>query len=215
MSGALSTLTSDEYSYATREIYDRVARVSESIGLRCYLPHKSETGLARGMPHSKVYQIDHRRVVNSGAVVAYIGKASLGVGAEIEMAKNADVPVVLLFETESKVQESLSRLILGNPAVKHTIPFERPEDLEDPLKTALTLIFSERNLSTAASQENWSYTKYEDHHRLLTDLTVEMQKGSKFKNMPGKPISVERWKELGNAWVESSPGTMRLFDDSV
>lgn len=115
MSGALSDLTSEKFDWVTKEIYERVEKVCQSMGLTCYCPHKSPTTPTKGIPHSKVWKTDYERVVSSGAIVAYIGIPALGVGAEIEMARTANVPVILLCETSK--QEKLSRLILGNPAI--------------------------------------------------------------------------------------------------
>jgi hypothetical protein len=195
MSGALSALSGEDYSYVTTQIYERVANVCQEIGLRCYLPHKSQTTPNKGMPHGKVWEIDYKRVVNCSAVIAYIGMPALGVGAEIEMAQTAHVPVILLFETAK--QEELSRLILGNPAVKYTIPFDRPKDIEEQLRNALVFIFSEKNLDSVAYSENWSFRKREELHKQLLELEQPTREGTKYRNFPKKPFSLEYWSKLG------------------
>ena len=211
MSGALSALSNEDYSFVTTQIYERVENVCREMDLNCYLPHKSTTTPTKGMPHAKVWEIDYKRVVNSGAVVAYIGLPALGVGAEIEMARTAHVPVILLFETAK--QEELSRLIIGNPAVKYTIPFSKPEDIEEQLQIALVLIFSEKNLDTMAYAENWSFRKREDLRKQLLEMEQAMQKGTKFRNFPKKPISVENWSRFGHEWDKNSTTPRGLLDD--
>ena len=198
MSGALSALSEEDYSYVTSQIYERAEKVCNEADLRCYLPHKSTTTPTKGMPHAKVWEIDYRRVVNSSAVIAYVGLPALGVGAEIEMARTANVPVILLFEIAK--QEGLSRLILGNPAVRYTIPFSEPEEIEEQLRTFLILIFSEKNLDSLAYSEDWPFRKHEDLQKQLVTMEQQLQKGVKFRSFPRKPISHEKWLEFGREW---------------
>ena len=69
-------------------------------------------------------------------------------GAELEMAHTAEVPVILAFKRSE--QEKLSRLILGNPEVKYTLPFDKINAIEQQLKTHLIVILSKRNLDAVA-----------------------------------------------------------------
>ncbi|RKX42030.1 MAG: hypothetical protein DRP27_09975 [Thermotogae bacterium] len=190
MSGALSDLTSEKFDWVTKEIYERVEKVCQSMGLTCYCPHKSPTTPTKGIPHSKVWKTDYERVVSSGAIVAYIGIPALGVGAEIEMARTANVPVILLCETSK--QEKLSRLILGNPAIVDIVLFENPDEFEEPLKKPLFYVFSKRNLDSIAFEESWTVPKYRHLEQVLKD-TVS---GVAHRNLPRKPISKEEWKNM-------------------
>src|SRR5208283_3426587 len=97
--------------------------------LHCYLPSNpsnSQTTPTKVIPHSKVWEIDYERVTNARAIVAYIGFPACGVGAEIEMARRENVPVILLFE--SKKRGDLPQLVLGNPEVKSIIAFDKPDE---------------------------------------------------------------------------------------
>lgn len=188
MSGALSDVTPEEFGKVTTEIYDRVERVCESMGLTCYCPHKSPTTPTKGIPHSKVWKTDYERVVGSGAVVAYIGIPALGVGAEIEMARTANVPVVLLCETSK--QERLSRLILGNPAVVDIVLFEKPDEFEEPLRKPLFYVFSKRNLESVAFEESWTVPVFRHLEVLLNDTVSAVA----HRNFPGRPVTKEEWK---------------------
>ena len=190
MSGALSDLTSEKFDWVTKEIYERVEKVCQSMGLTCYCPHKSPTTPTKGIPHSKVWKTDYERVVSSGAIVAYIGIPALGVGAEIEIARTANVPVILLCETSK--QEKLSRLILGNPAIVDIVLFENPDEFEEPLKKPLFYVFSKRNLDSIAFEESWTVPKYRHLEQVLKD-TVS---GVAHRNLPRKPISKEEWKNI-------------------
>ena len=190
MSGALSDLTLKEYDTLTTEIYDRVARICEELGLTCYRPHKSSTTPTKGIPHSKVWRVDFERVSGAGLVVAYVGKPSLGVGAEIEMARTAGVPVVLL--CESNRQEGLSRLNLGEPVIKETIIFDSPEEIDLPLGKALYKEFSLRSLDIVAEEEGWQHS---DYKKLEKVLNAEVD-GERYRNQAARPISKEQWKVI-------------------
>ncbi len=190
MSGALSDLSPEEYKRVTIEIYERVSRICEGMSLKCYCPHQSKTTPTKGMPHSKVWKIDYERVVNSGAIVAYVGIPALGVGAEIEMARTANVPVILLCEATK--QERLSRLILGSPAVVDIVLFENPAQFEALLQKPLFHVFSKRNLEDAAYEEGWPLPRYRQLERTLEESLV----AGKFRNLPKMPISKEQWKKM-------------------
>jgi len=193
MSGALSDLSPEEYERVTAQIYDRVARVCQGMGLKCYCPHRSKTTPTKGLPHSKVWKIDYARVVNSGAVVAYIGIPALGVGAEIEMARTADVPVILLCEMNR--QERISRLILGSPAVRDIVLFNDPSEFEEPLRTPLFYVFSRRNLVDAAYEEGWPLSRYQHLERILGETMA----AERFRDLPSKPITKDQWKNMPEA----------------
>lgn len=204
MSGALSDLSPEEYERVTTQIYNRVAQVCKAMDLDCYCPHASSTTPTKGMPHSKVWQTDYARVVNSGTVVAYIGIPALGVGAEIEMARTANVPVILL--CESSKQEKLSRLILGSPAVEDIVFFDDdPSEFEERLRRTLVYVFSKRNLDDVAYEDEWSHARFRRLEQVLEDT---MAKEDKHRSFPAAPISKRQWREMPE---EASPDS--LFDD--
>ncbi len=205
MSGPLTVVEEKIFAWLTKEVYDRVLGICESVGLSCYCPHRSKTTPTKGITHNKVWKIDYKRVVNSGAVVAYIGIPALGVGAEIEMARSASVPVILICDSER--QEGLSRLILGNPAVKDCLIFDHPDDLEDELRRSLYSIFSEKNLQVVAEEEGWSLR---DYNQLKSILAQEIA-ADKFRHQSFAPIVEEEWRDLkGQLGRRSQRG---LFDD--
>jgi len=69
-------------------------------------------------------------------VVAYAGIPSFGVGIEVELAREHAVPVVLVVERERTV----SRLLLGNPAVVEVVRFADLDGLRRGLAAALERI---------------------------------------------------------------------------
>jgi len=134
VSGALTAL--DEGA-RMRLFYELLAEVVESVGLRAYLPHRV-TGpeAAAHLEPRAVYDIDRAHVTSARVVVAYAGIPSFGVGIEVELAREHAVPVVLVVERERTV----SRLLLGNPAVVEVVRFADLDGLRRGLAAALERI---------------------------------------------------------------------------
>jgi hypothetical protein len=192
MSGALTGLSAEAYKWTTMEIYERVEKVCKGLNLKCYCPHRSSTTPTKGLPHSKVWKVDYTRVVNAGAVVAYLGIPSTGVGMEIAFAQSAHVPVILI--CEYKNQEGISRLVLGSP-IEDTILFNNPEELEDDLRKSFIFIFSKNNLDTIADKENWPFPL----HKKLKNSIEEVAHAEKYKKLPKLPITQEEWKKIASS----------------
>ena len=131
VSGALTAL---EEGARMRLFYELLAEVVESVGLRAYLPHRvSDPVAAAHLEPRAVYDIDRAHVTSARVVVAYAGIPSFGVGIEVELAREHAVPVVLVVERERTV----SRLLLGNPAVVEVVRFADLDGLRRGLAAAL------------------------------------------------------------------------------
>jgi hypothetical protein len=131
VSGALTAL---EEGARMRLFYELLAEVVESVGLRAYLPHRVTDPVADGnLDPRAVYDIDRAHVTSARVVVAYAGIPSFGVGIEVELAREHAVPVVLVVERERTV----SRLLLGNPAVVEVVRFGDLDGLRRGLAAAL------------------------------------------------------------------------------
>jgi hypothetical protein len=131
VSGAL---TAPEDGARIRLFYELLAEVVESAGLRAYLPHRVSDPLAT--PHldpRAVYDIDRAHVTAARVVVAYAGIPSFGVGIEVELAREHAVPVILVVERDRTV----SRLLLGNPAVVDVVRFADLDGLRRGLAASL------------------------------------------------------------------------------
>ncbi|MBA7639012.1 2'-deoxynucleoside 5'-phosphate N-hydrolase 1 [subsurface metagenome] len=185
MSGALTGLGEDDLKYAS-EIYNRVEDLCKALGIDAYLPGKSPTTPSKGIPHHKVWKIDYEKVSASLAVVAYVGLPSTGVGAEIEMARQAEVPVVLLCEENR--QDAVSRLVLGNPRIVDIVPFTTIDEMEAKLRPILVQVISEVNLDKAA-EEGWAYSEVKELRR--SSLVAARDRYM--------PISVDEWKQI---WLD-------------
>jgi hypothetical protein len=131
VSGALTAL---EEGARMRLFYELLAEVVESAGLRAYLPHRvSDPATAAHLEPRAVYDIDRAHVTSARVVVAYAGIPSFGVGIEVELAREHAVPVVLVVERDRTV----SRLLLGNPAVVEVVRFADLDGLRRGLAAAL------------------------------------------------------------------------------
>src|SRR5438445_11807452 len=134
VSGALTAL---EDGARTRLFYELLAEVVESAGLRAYLPHRvTDPVAASHLDPRAVYDIDRAHVTGSRVVVAYAGIPSFGVGIEVELAREHGIPVILVVERDRTV----SRLLLGNPAVVEIVRFADLDGLRKALTTALTRV---------------------------------------------------------------------------
>jgi hypothetical protein len=131
VSGALTAL---EEGARMRLFYELLAEVVESAGLRAYLPQRvsDPVGAAHLEPRA-VYDIDRAHVTSARVVVAYAGVPSFSVGIEVELAREHSVPVILVVERERTV----SRLLLGSPAVVEVVRFADLDGLRRGLAAAL------------------------------------------------------------------------------
>jgi hypothetical protein len=134
VSGALTAL---DDGARMRLFYELLAEVVESVGLRAYVPHRVTGPVAAAhLEPRAVYDIDRAHVTAARVVVAYAGIPSFGVGIEVELAREHAVPVVLVVERERTV----SRLLLGNPAVVDVVRFADLDGLRRGLAAALERI---------------------------------------------------------------------------
>lgn len=128
ISGALTS--GDEAALAQLKcFYSKIGELCRSLSMSAYVPHESGTDPVKDpdVPPVEVYTDDMARVSEARLVIAYVGQPSLGVGAEIERARQQGTDVILLWEKGRRV----SRLIRGCPAVWERIEME---DLTDGLK---------------------------------------------------------------------------------
>jgi hypothetical protein len=131
VSGAQTSL---EDGARTRLFYELLAEVVGAAGLRAYLPHRvTDPASSAHLDPRAVYDIDRAHVTGSRVVVAYAGIPSFGVGIEVELAREHDIPVILVVERDRTV----SRLLLGNPAVIEVVRFADLDGLRRGLVTAL------------------------------------------------------------------------------
>ena len=116
-----------------KKFYEGIAEVCKECGFSVSLPHQHTDPIAP--PHvspQEVYKKDYDIVANAKVIIAYVGQPSLGVGIELEIAKNNNTDIILIFRKDEKV----SRMARGIPGVK-AIQYESQEDALNQLKKAL------------------------------------------------------------------------------
>lgn len=103
-------LTSVPDLAGARRLYEDAARACEHVGFRAFLPHVSnDPELAPDVTPAMVYARDLEALHASALVVAFLGAASTGVGAELAIALQRGIPVVAVYPSGTPV----SRFVLG------------------------------------------------------------------------------------------------------
>jgi len=127
ISGALSIHDTTEL----KETYKKIAAVCSKICSNVYVPHLGGTDPIKNPEVSPlaVWKKDHHEVASADLIIAYVGLPSLGVGAELEIARITASDIILWWYQEEKV----SRMARGNPAAVKQIEAKDEKDLLDQL----------------------------------------------------------------------------------
>jgi nucleoside 2-deoxyribosyltransferase len=95
---------------AARRLYERIACVCQELGWDTYLPHQQTDPIAHAdVPPASVFKRDYYRVRHAALIIAHVGPPSSGVGAELGIALENDIPVIGVCH----VDERPSRFITG------------------------------------------------------------------------------------------------------
>ncbi len=122
ISGALTGI---DHLPGLKKFYEDLAEVCGSHSITAYVPHlQTDPKNSPQISPQDIYAIDRKQVCESNLVIAYVGFPSLGVGQEIEIARENDIPVLLLMECDAVV----SRMARGNTAVVAEIRFTDYQD---------------------------------------------------------------------------------------
>ena len=93
-----------------RSFYEFLADVAEQCGHEYYLPHMHTDPEANAeISGLDVFRKDREELRRADIVIAYIGRPSLGVGAEIGISICEGTRVIALYNTNAQV----SRFLLG------------------------------------------------------------------------------------------------------
>ena len=139
VSGPLTGLENPDIIKAN---YDRLGQICDVFGMEPYIPHKHTDPIAHpDVPAQRVYEVDRRHIRTSSLVIAYVGIPSLGVGQEIEIARQHGVDVVLLCERG----RPLSRMTRGSPNVIAEIRFD---DFEEALHRVRAILARELKVTS-------------------------------------------------------------------
>lgn len=214
MSGPLSAVSKDERNRLEKEVYERVYDTCNQMDLKCYCPHMSQTDTSnRQISHGEIWDIDYENVISSDVLVAYIGHPALGVGAEVEMAREAHNEILLLVESDSYDADidSVSRLITGNPSIRALIKFKKNKfsDKKGKLQRHLFEIFSNKTLEHAAFRDDWDDETAKEMKQRLGNSGFGPARGS--NNY--QPLSVDDWIKEAEEYTDDDDDDDDEFGD--
>ena len=130
VSGALTGIADAE---TVKSNYEHIGRLCEQLGLEAYIPHLHTDPMPTPMYLLEKYmRSDRYHVRTAGLVIAYVGLPSLGVGQEIEIARQYGVPVVLVYGAHR-----VSRIDHGSPGVVAEIPYDSFDEALSGIATIL------------------------------------------------------------------------------
>src|SRR4030042_4498158 len=116
--GPLTNLDSPQ---ETKVWYDQLDHVAKDNGFETFWAFRSGTDPVANpdVDPDYIYERDLSELDKSNLMIAYVGEPTTGTGQELEYAHEHNIPVYLIF----KKGKPVSRMVLGNPAVKGTIEF--------------------------------------------------------------------------------------------
>lgn len=107
VSGALSAAADLD---AARRLYERIADTCVTAGMQAFLPHLSNDPEHHPeVDADEVFRRDLKALSAADLVVAYLGIASTGVGAELAIAADLGIPILAIYSNGDRV----SRFVLG------------------------------------------------------------------------------------------------------
>ena len=135
-------------------VSDIVSDVCDESNIVVYEPRKSTDPIQHpDVPAEDVFNRDRELVLSSDLVIHIADYASTGAGEELDFALAALIPIVMLSHGDSTV----SRMVLGIPALKLVITYNDLDELRVQLSQRLTEIrpiLEERKLSFSAFDNN-------------------------------------------------------------
>lgn len=112
--------------------YEKLGAFLQQNKVEAYVPHMWGMDPIKdpNTAPEEIWKVNHRNISSSDLIIAYVGKPSLGVGAELEIARVANVKILLW----AFKGEKISRMALGNPAIIDVLMVKDEEDLFKKIK---------------------------------------------------------------------------------
>ncbi len=123
-----------------KRFYERVADTcKEVLGVRGFIPHEHADPVQHiHLTPREVDVLERKRVMEETSLLLVVALApSWGGGIEVEMANQRNIPIIILAPQEKLDARKVSRLLRGNPAVRHEIGFTDYEDAIQKLREVL------------------------------------------------------------------------------
>lgn len=109
-----------------KKFYEDIGALCENLGFESFIPHlRHDPVKYPDLPSTEVYEHDIGELREADLLIAYVGLPSLGVGTELQFAKQTGIPIILLYEETKYV----SRMARGNPVVIKEIIFSDFNDV--------------------------------------------------------------------------------------
>ncbi|MDX2264341.1 MAG: hypothetical protein NW215_05165 [Hyphomicrobiales bacterium] len=106
---------------AARALYEATAFHIEELGHEAYLPHlKTDPVNNVDVSPQVVYGQDKREILSSDLIVAFLNEPSFGVGAELVLASQRQIPMLALNDHKLTVSRFLVGHLLATGAVIRT-----------------------------------------------------------------------------------------------
>ena len=126
-----------------REFYTAIADVCEKVtGERAFVPHEHFDPIKHAFfTPPEVDEAERKQVSKRTSVLIVAAIApSWGGGIEVEIANKSRIPIIILCNEQKLGHRRISRLLRGNPAVKHIIAYRTKAQAIDKLEHELTLM---------------------------------------------------------------------------
>jgi hypothetical protein len=121
--------------------YERIGDVCEEVlGKRAFVPHEHFDPIkSPQFTPAEVDTAERDQVCNKTSVLIVVAIApSWGGGIEVEMARQNNVPVVLLCEKKKLRKRKISRLLRGNSAIRAEIDYTTYDEALSKLRDELS-----------------------------------------------------------------------------
>jgi transcriptional regulator with XRE-family HTH domain len=119
------------------EAQDIIGELCKSKGIELYQPRLSSDPLKHpGLSASLVYSIDRQRVLESDVLLVMTNEPSFGAGQELEFARNAILPIILLIPQGKTV----SRMVSVIPSIICDVRYSGVEQLQRNLGETIDIL---------------------------------------------------------------------------
>lgn len=139
ISGALMSATNLEEN---RKLYTEIADLCLRSNFQPYLPHLSSDPTKHfRLSDEMVFNKDLHNLIDSEIIIAYLDDPSLGVGAEIAIAKNKNKIIIGIHKDQNQISRFIIGLIESSPnsfLINYSSKQELSQKIEKTLETVST-----------------------------------------------------------------------------